>query len=94
MKVPFDLHTHCDLSFDGESTAGEMAERAAELGMKCYALTDHVEVNVFTHEEYRCDRTVERAGELLPALKEKYSGRLTLLYGVELGQAVHDRELA
>ena len=92
--IPFDLHSHCDLSFDGESTAAEMTERALELGMKYYALTDHIEVNVFYDGEYRCDRTEERAAALLPELKREYSDRLTLLYGVELGQAVHNRELA
>lgn len=94
MTVPFDFHTHCELSFDGKDSPEEMICAAINLGMKAYALTDHVEAERFTEPDYRCDITVRRAAELLPPLKEKYSGQIDFLYGAELGQPVQNTALA
>lgn len=92
--IPFDLHTHCTLSFDGKSSAEDMVKRAAELGVRYYALTDHVDLGEFPDPEFDLEATVSGARELIPALREKYADSVELLYGVELGQAVHEPELA
>ncbi len=94
MNISFDLHTHCTLSFDGRSTAEDMVKRAIELGIKYYALTDHIDLGDHPDKDFDLEATVKGAREQLPALKEKYAGKLTFLYGVELGQAVHDKALA
>lgn len=92
--IPFDLHTHCTLSFDGKSSAEDMVKRAAELGIKHYALTDHIDLGEFPDKDFDLEATVTGAREQIPALQKKYAGSVQLLYGVELGQAVHDKELA
>ena len=92
--IPFDLHTHCTLSFDGESTAEEMVKRAVSLGIKHYALTDHVDLGGFPDPEFDLEATVNGAREQIPALQKKYADEIDLIYGVELGQAVHEPEKA
>lgn len=92
--IPVDLHTHCTLSFDGKSGAEDMVKRAVELGIKHYALTDHIDLGEFPDKDFDLEATVTGAAELLPALREKYADSVELLYGVELGQAVHDKALA
>lgn len=91
MSIPFDLHTHCTLSFDGKSTAEDMVRRAAELGIKHYALTDHIDLGSFPDPDFDLEATVNGAKEQIPSLREKYAESTELLYGVELGQAVHER---
>ncbi|MBQ9383931.1 MAG: histidinol-phosphatase HisJ family protein [Ruminiclostridium sp.] len=93
MIIPFDLHTHCTLSFDGKSSAEDMVDRAIKLGIKYYALTDHIDLGDFPDPDFDLEATVNGAKEQLPALQQKYAGDFTLLYGVELGQAVQDKEL-
>ncbi len=92
--IPFDLHTHCTLSFDGESSAEDMVTRAVMLGIKYYALTDHVDLGEFPDPDFDLEATVSGAGAQIPALREKYADKTELLYGVELGQAVQEPELA
>lgn len=93
IRIPCDLHTHSSLSFDADDAPEEMIKRAIALGMDFYALTDHVEVNKFTDPEYNCDKTVSGAAAALPALREKYADRIGFIYGVELGQPLHDLAL-
>ena len=94
VMIPFDLHTHCTLSFDGLSSAEDMVKRAAELGLAYYALTDHVDLGEHADPDFDLDATVSGAAEIIPALQKKYAGKLTLLYGVELGQITQDGETA
>lgn len=94
MTIPFDFHTHSELSFDGKDSPEEMVKAAVSLGMTAYALTDHVEAELFDAPDYRCDLTVQRAAQLLPPLKEKYRGKVDFLYGVELGQPLQNLTLA
>lgn len=94
MNVPFDLHSHCDLSFDGKSSAEDMVNRAVELGIKYYALTDHVDLGDHADPDQDIDSTVKGAREQLPELRDRYADKVTLIYGAELGQAVHEPDKA
>lgn len=91
--IPFDFHSHSNLSPDGDNTPEQMAEQAIKLGMKHYSLTDHLEINKFYDEEYLYEEPVRQASLIMPELKEKYKEKITLLYGVELGQPLHDMPL-
>lgn len=93
MSIPFDLHTHCTLSFDGKSSAEDMVRRAVSLGIRHYALTDHIDLGEFPDPDFDLDATVTGARQQIPELRDKYADEIDLIYGVELGQAVHDREL-
>ena len=91
--IPVDSHNHSAQSPDGKNTLGEMAERACELGIEHYTVTDHLEINKFYDEEFLYEEPVRQSSLLLPPLIEEYKGRVDIHYGVELGQPVHDYEL-
>ena len=99
-KILFDMHTHSSYSPDAEDSAEAMCEKAAELGLEVYALTDHCDCNFwyptehyFTDKQDVTDAMMYGAGEYAEnsiaeqvRLKEKFAGRLDLRVGVELGQ--------
>ena len=91
--IPADSHNHSTQSPDGKNTLREMAERACELGIKHYTVTDHLEINKFYDPEFFYEEPVKQSSLLLPPLIEEYRGRLDIHYGVELGQPVHDYAL-
>ncbi len=99
-----DCHTHTQFSVDSEADINAMVERACELNLTAYAITDHCECNCFYHKDHYtenkysdyfgyCD-DFEGSVSAVTALKEKYAGKLNLLCGTELGQATHDFETA
>ena len=92
-KILMDCHNHSNLSPDGSNTPEEMVRRACELGISYYALTDHLEINKFYDEEYLYEEPVKKASEISPVLIEKYADKITMSYGVELGQPLQDIEL-
>lgn len=92
-EAPFDFHNHSFQSPDGENSVEDMVRQAIKLGMKYYTITDHLEINKFYDEEFLYEEPVRQSSVLLPVLKEKYKDQISLQYGVELGQPLHDMEL-
>ncbi|MBR6728050.1 MAG: histidinol-phosphatase HisJ family protein [Clostridia bacterium] len=83
-----DLHTHTLFSCDGRPTAtvDAMCESAIAKGLTHLALTDHCDINGEIEGIYAIlDKDAVFAA--VSAAKQKYADRLTLLFGVELGQA-------
>ena len=85
----YDLHTHSRYSFDGDKTpAGEidaMAKAAISAGLRGLAVTDHCDIDGVLDGYYpKYDKEEIRRDVL--AAKEKYAGKLGILYGIELGQ--------
>lgn len=77
----FDSHVHSCHSPDGHPALEAICTRAMEKGVMGVCITDH-------HE---CDIPAEQGGvqktlRELPALQEKYRGRIRLTRGIELGQ--------
>lgn len=99
-----DCHTHTQFSVDSDANINEMIERACQLGLAAYAITDHCECNCFyPREHYKDDmfsdyfnyqRDFEGSVSAVTRLKEQYGGRINLLCGTELGQATHDFDTA
>lgn len=99
-----DCHTHTQFSMDSDADINAMIERAVELDLAAYAITDHCECStwypekhyqnteLFDHFNYAED--FRRSVEAVTALKEKYSGKINLICGTELGQILHDTEAA
>lgn len=85
-----DTHIHSTLSFDGENTAEEMIKASIEKGLSVIALTEHLDVNELGNEYYRFEELIKKGFSEIPPLQKKYGDRITLLYGVELGQALSD----
>lgn len=92
-----DCHTHTRFSVDSSADECAMIERAIELGLRAYAVTDHCEANRWYSKEHygntevypyfdfgkAYDDSVTRITEL----KEIYGGRIELIAGSELGEA-------
>lgn len=105
MKL-MDCHTHTQFSVDSEADIDFCVQRAAELGLAAYAITDHCECNAwygkehysedawYLRESFNYSDDFEKSVTAVTALKEKYDGKLNLLCGVELGQILHDIEAA
>lgn len=83
-----DLHTHSCFSFDGapEATLEALCETAIAKGLSHLAVTDHCDINGEIEGIYAIlDK--EAVFDAVSKAKKKYADRLTLLFGVELGQA-------
>lgn len=77
-----DMHVHSSASCDSNASIWDICETAIERGIEAVALTEHVELhpNDLCYGKFNYDaarRTFDRA-------KEKYEGRLTLLFGAEV----------
>ena len=83
-----DLHTHTHFSFDAqpEAEVEAMCESAVSKGLTHLAITDHCDINGEIEGIYRIlDK--EAVFAAVTAAKKEYADRLTVLFGVELGQA-------
>ncbi len=94
-----DLHTHTNYSPDAKSSPEEMCRRAAELGLKWYAVTDHCDCNFWLpiseqdrkitidKEMYGSRDYAQASISHISRLKEQFP---FLLCGVELGQPLQN----
>ena len=98
-----DCHTHTTFSPDGESSPEAMCEKAIELGLSAYAITDHCECSTWFEEDYYRKKGVPKSNDPfveydyknrfynavnnMRKLKFKYEEKLNLICGIELGQA-------
>ncbi len=87
-----DCHNHSNISLDGHSPVRDMLDRAVELGLHYYALTDHCECNTYYEEDYH--GVVRKAWNEMTSLKDEYDGKVHFLRGIELGQATQNLEAA
>ena len=87
-----DLHMHSQYSGDiapGEgASVDELCARAVERGFSTVAVTDHFDIDGI-YEGYFPPLDFEGVRRDVFASNEKYAGKLTLLYGLELGQGPH-----
>lgn len=102
-----DCHTHTQYSMDSEADIVGMTEKARDLGLAAFAVTDHCECSCWFDKEYYAEKGIdleffdyfgysrdfEASLSAVTALKEKY-GDLNLLCGTELGQPLADIEIA
>ena len=92
-----DGHTHSKYSFDGpDDISGEIdsiCSAAIVAGLSEVAITDHLEINGEVEGIYPpCN--CENIRRDVFAAKEKFSGKLYVCYGIELGQAAEYPEQA
>ena len=84
-----DCHSHSKYSFDvGDEPTTQidaLCEAAIKAGMSELAVTDHYEVNGVVEWGERADPV--SAAKDIEAAREKYSDRLRISLGIELGQA-------
>lgn len=88
-----DLHTHSIYSFDGkpDATIDNMARAAIAAGLTHLAITDHCDIDGELAGRYQPpDRDAQY--EAISRAKEIWRDKLTILFGIELGQAPYRRE--
>lgn len=100
-----DMHTHTSFSVDSEEPFENMLSRAEQLGLTAYAVTDHCEAERFYSAEHYARPKMNSnfdvydyrdcfyaSVEAVTAAKDAYNGKMKLLCGVELGEALYDME--
>lgn len=85
--ITADFHTHSNFSTDSKASPESMIEGAIRKGLTHLCLTDHMDLDYpgTTPVEPLFEFNPEKYFETLLLLKEKYTDRLTLSIGVELG---------
>lgn len=89
-----DIHTHSNLSPDASDEPVEMAARAYELGVKHFALTDHIELDEFNDGEWDYWAAIDKSKPAYEKLKAAYDGKMNVYYGAEIGQVMYDLHTA
>lgn len=86
-----DMHTHSDHSFDGHHSCMLLCESAVEKNIDGIAITDHCEVDSknFDFRAFCSNQIVDTC-----KAKKFFEGSLLVLQGIELGQAIYNKELA
>lgn len=86
-----DMHTHSDHSFDGNHSCMLLCESAVAKGLDVIAITDHCEI-----DSKELDFRAFSTNQFFESYKAKkfFEGRLLVLQGLELGQAIYKKELA
>lgn len=85
-----DMHTHCILSFDGNDSCDELCKSAVDKNFKTLAITDHCDIDGKDFDALSFCK--KQFNETLNA-KNKYSGKLDVLQGIEIGQGIYRKEL-
>lgn len=75
MKI-IDLHNHTKYSYDGHNTAREVIENAAANNVDVIGITDH---------QFSIGEKIGEYIEEITALKTEFSGKITVLCGLEIG---------
>lgn len=75
-----DTHTHSNHSFDGKHTVLEMAQTAEKMGLKYYAITDHLE---FEYQPW--NKPFDPNAQRRDVLEAQQQVSLKLAYGAEIG---------
>lgn len=88
-----DLHVHSTFSSDGHSTIIEHCERALALGLRGVAFTEHYDAmtsnpwgpRAMDGRAFYTEHSATARQAVMEA-QERYSGRLDVIYSIELGQ--------
>lgn len=86
-----DQHVHTDNSFDGHHNVVFICEKALENDLRGVAFTDHVEIDAKDMALRKI--AVPSYIETMKA-RNAFTGRLIVSAGIELGQAVYNKELS
>lgn len=98
-----DCHTHTQFSMDSEADINLCIQKAVDIGLSAYAVTDHCECSTWYPENHYSDtgnfdwfnyeQDFYNSVSAVTELKEKYKD-FNLICGVEMGQATQDIKVA
>ncbi len=86
MMYLFDYHTHSKYSMDSQAQPDNVCRAAVQKGLKEIAITDHFDPTAADEDCLHC-YDADAAQEEMARVKADWQGKLTVLYGLELGQA-------
>lgn len=81
--ITADVHTHSSFSTDSSEPLRELAAAAVGKGLKTLCITEHHDLDYPTEGDFLLDVAAYR--EELLRVREEFSGRTEILFGVELG---------
>lgn len=98
MAVNADFHLHSSFSGDSTTPMEDMILKGIELGLSTMCFTEHLDMDYVcsnSEDEGIFELNTDSYLYELAKYKEKYAGKIRLLFGVELGVQPHlKRELA
>ncbi len=92
-KYRADMHTHTDSSPDSECDINDLCRAQIEKGISTFAITDHFNIEI-KGLEVDIETPIVSSYKKATDAAEKYSGKIEVLRGIEVGAAMWDKELA
>lgn len=80
-----DCHMHSAISSDSDSPMEDMVKGAIDRHLDTICFTEHMDYNFPQGYEYNFQFNPDEYFDILNSLKTKYSDRITILSGVEIG---------
>lgn len=84
----YDMHVHSQSSHDSVAPVKETAEACLNKGVSAFAVTDHCDIQYF--DPKIVESSVTEANETAQA----YQGKVKVLVGIEIGEAIWDKSTA
>lgn len=81
--ITADIHTHSSFSSDSEEPLRNIVQAAFDMGLKTVCITDHQDFDYPDAGEFMLDVPAYR--EELLRVRSEFSGKIEVLFGVELG---------
>ncbi len=78
----YDCHVHSNFSMDSKTFPEELVRRSIEIGLDGLAITDHLDCD---YPGYSFYVDLEEYDKALNNLRERYSNKLKVLKGIEVG---------
>ena len=88
----YNIHTHTEHSHDSQAKLDDLCEQALQKGLAGFAVTDHCDCEC--SGEPRAYTSLLDSWDDCQRAKALYVDRLTLACGVEIGEALYDRDFA
>lgn len=89
-QILWDCHMHTSFSADSDTLMEEMIQSAVNKGLKGICITEHLDPDYpKTPDNISFDLDIRSYREMLESLREKYSDKLDIRFGIEIGLQPH-----
>lgn len=93
MCLKTDLHCHTEFSYDSRANPEDVVRAALEKGVAVLAITDHYDVD-YADCGMKMEMDFALRKKTILSLKEKYRGKIKVIFGIELGQPYNYPEIS
>lgn len=88
--IKFDYHLHTNFSQDGKAEMEDVVLQAINLGLSEIALTDHYDF-IYPNTPFPYQINYDNYYKYFSRIKNKYSGKINIIFGIELGISPHPK---